>query len=76
MSGAGAFLAGTILSISGWPKNAIAGEVSRDVLVDVGISVLVISSLLWISAILVFSRVKMTKSSHEDNLGKLNYKND
>jgi Na+/melibiose symporter-like transporter len=76
MSGAGAFLAGLILSFSAWPKEASAGEVESNILNSVGLSAISISSILWISAIFVFSRVKMTRSSHEENLGELNYKND
>lgn len=76
MSGAGAFLAGLILSFSAWPKEASAGEVESNILNSVGLSAISISSILWISAIFIFSRVKMTRSSHEENLGELNYKND
>jgi Na+/melibiose symporter-like transporter len=76
MSGAGAFLAGLILSVSAWPKGAVAGEVESNILNSVGLSAISISTILWISAIFVFSRVKMTRTSHEENLGELNYKND
>ena len=76
MSGAGAFLAGLILSVSAWPKGAVSGEVESNILNSVGLSAISISTILWISAIFVFSRVKMTRTSHEENLGELNYKND
>lgn len=76
MSGAGAFLAGLILSVSAWPKGAVAGEVESNILNSVGLSAILISTILWISAIFVFSKVKMTRTSHEENLGELNYKND
>ena len=76
MSGAGAFLAGLILSVSAWPKGAVAGEVESNILNSVGLSAILISTILWFSAIFVFSKVKMTRTSHEENLGELNYKND
>ena len=76
MSGAGAFLAGLILSYSAWPKGAVAGEVESSILNNVGLSAISISAILWISAIFIFSKVRMTKASHEDNLGELNYSND
>jgi Na+/melibiose symporter-like transporter len=76
MSGAGAFLAGLILSYSAWPKGAVAGEVESSILNSVGLSAITISTILWLSAIFIFSKVRMTKTSHEDNLGELNYSND
>jgi hypothetical protein len=76
MSGAGAFLAGLILSFSAWPKGAVAGQVESNILNSVGLWAISISAILWISAIFVFSKVKMTRLSHEENLGELNYSND
>ena len=76
MSGAGAFFAGLILSYSYWPQEAIAGEVESSILNNVGLLAISISAVLWISAIFVFSRVRMTRSTHEENLGELNYSND
>ena len=76
MSGAGAFFAGLILSYSYWPQGAIAGEVESSILNNVGLLAISISAVLWISAIFVFSRVRMTRSTHEENLGELNYSND
>ena len=76
MSGAGAFLAGLILSYAAWPKGAVAGEVESSILNSVGLSAISISAVLWLTAIFVFSKVRMTRASHEDNLGELNYSND
>ena len=76
MSGAGAFFAGLILSYSYWPKGAVAGEVESSILNNVGLLAISISAVLWISAIFVFSKVRMTRSTHEENLGELNYSND
>ena len=76
MSGAGAFFAGLILSYSYWPKGAVAGEVESSILNNVGLLAISISAALWISAIFVFSKVRMTRSTHEENLGELNYSND
>jgi Na+/melibiose symporter-like transporter len=76
MSGAGAFLAGLILSFSAWPKGAVAGQVESNILNSVGLWAISISAILWISAIFVFFKVKMTRTSHEENLGELNYSND
>jgi Na+/melibiose symporter-like transporter len=73
MSGAGAFLAGIILTISAWPSGAIPGEVESETIVSVAIYVLSISTTLWILALFTFSKVKMTKASHENNLNNLNY---
>ena len=76
MSGAGAFFAGLILSYSYWPKGAVAGEVESSILNNVGLLAISISAALWISAIFVFSKVRMSRSTHEENLGELNYSND
>ena len=73
MSGAGAFLAGIILTISSWPSGAVPGEVASETIVSVAIYVLSISTALWLLALFVFSRVRMTKASHENNLDNLNY---
>ena len=73
MSGAGAFLAGIILTISSWPSGAVPGEVASETIVSVAIYVLSISTALWFLALFVFSRVRMTKASHENNLDNLNY---
>lgn len=73
MSGAGAFLAGLILSASAWPSGAVPGEVDAETIVSVAIYVLAISTTLWILALFTFSKVKMTKASHESNLDNLNY---
>ena len=71
--GAGAFLAGIILTISSWPSGAVPGEVASETIVSVAIYVLSISTALWLLALFVFSRVRMTKASHENNLDNLNY---
>ena len=73
MSGAGAFLAGIILSASAWPSGAVPGEVDAETIVSVAMYVLAISTTLWILALFTFSKVKMTKASHESNLDNLNY---
>jgi Na+/melibiose symporter-like transporter len=73
MSGAGAFLAGIVLSLSSWPSGAVAGEVDNSTIISVGIYALSISTCLWLLALFIFSKVKMTKASHEGNLDNLNY---
>ncbi len=73
MSGAGAFLAGIVLSLSSWPSGAVAGEVDNSTIISVGIYALSISTCLWLLALFIFSKVKMTKASHEGNLNNLNY---
>ena len=73
MSGAGAFLAGIVLSLSSWPSGAVAGEVDNSTIISVGIYALSISTCLWLLALFIFSKVKMTKASHEVNLDNLNY---
>ena len=73
MSVAGAFLAGIVLSLSSWPSGAVAGEVDNSTIISVGIYALSISTCLWLLALFVFSKVKMTKASHEGNLDNLNY---
>ena len=60
-------------SASAWPSGAVPGEVDAETIVSVAIYVLAISTTLWILALFTFSKVKMTKASHESNLDNLNY---
>ena len=66
MSGAGAFLAGLILSYSAWPKGAVAGEVESSILNSVGLSAISISTILWLSAIFAVSYTHLTLPTNRE----------
>ena len=73
MSGAGAFLAGIILTYSMWPEKAKAGEIPDETLFTMGATTITISLCLWALALVVISRVKMTQEIHDKNLTELEY---
>ena len=73
MSGSGAFFAGLILTYANWPKNAVAGQVASETLFTIGVCFVIASISLWTLAIIILSKVRMSKDSHKDNLKTLKY---
>ena len=54
-------------------KNAVAGQVASETLFTIGFCFVIASISLWTLAIIILSKVRMSKDSHKDNLKTLKY---
>ena len=68
VSGVGIFIAGAVLSMVSFPEGARRGEVSPEILQNMGLIYLPLVTLLYGMGIVCLSLFNIDKAKHEDNL--------
>jgi len=71
VSGTGVFLSTLLLSAIGFPSDAQPGEVDADVVRRLGLVFVPLLCVLYVAALVLLSRYRISRSGHEDNLRRL-----
>jgi GPH family glycoside/pentoside/hexuronide:cation symporter len=71
VSGVGIFASSMILLAIGFPQEARPGQVSEEVIMNLGVVYLVVLAVLYAAAIFCVSIYRITREGHEESLRKL-----
>lgn len=71
VSGVGIFISGAMLALIAFPREARPGQVSSEVLANLGLSYVAMVALLYGAAILAISSYRITKDEHEATVNEL-----